>query len=294
MKKWLWFLCLMSFNVLATDASIFDLQYLPAAGMVYGHTSASYTSGEAKNIKTTAIYGWTYSQTLGYAFSDKFLLSGRIRNSSLTYEYYAGSKAQFTGWSDPSIDGRYRILNGNFLLDFIGGGIISTASSYTNFGGAANAHGSNDAEFLGGPQVFMGLEFGQKTEYLQYAFLAQGSRVMNSKSRYKSVATEKNDPYNIWSLQGSLLNKLSESTYLRSFIGTKFVDGYLAEASDTKQKYSIAPIIEYRGGTGLDYVFSPSFLLNTGVTYRQFKFDSGKIDHYYMFVWNVGLKYQFQ
>ncbi len=294
-QKWLCFLCLISFDLFAAEANIYDLQYLPDAGMLYGHTDATYTSGEAKNTNTVAIYGWTYAQTIGWAPTDKFLLSARIRNTALTYEYFTGSKAQFTGWSDPSLEGRYRILNENFILDFIGGGILSTDSSYINFGGTANAHGSNDADFLGGPQVFMGLEIGQKREYWQYAFQAFGYRVMNSTSRFKGEPTQSNDPYNIWTLQGSLLNNLnSQKLFLHSFIGTRLVDGYLAKASESNEKFAIAPIIEYRMGTGLDYALSPSFLWNTGVTYREFKFDSGSIKYYYMLVWDVGLKYQFQ
>lgn len=292
--KWLCLFSLLSFDLVAAEASLYDLQYLPSAGMIYGHTNASYTSGEAKSINTTAIYGWTYSQTIGWAPTDRLLLSARIKNSSLTYEYKAAGKAQFTGWSDPYLEGRYRLLDENYILDFLGGGIVATESSYTNYGGAANAHGSNDADFLGGPQIFMGLEIGKKTDFLQYAFQAIGSRYMNSTSRYKGEPTQKNDPYNILSFQGSLLNKLSEKFFLHSFLGTKFVDGYLSQESGTKQKYKVAPVIEYRMGTGFDYALSPSFLLNTGVTYRQFKFDSNEIKHYYMWVWNVGLKYQFQ
>ncbi len=233
MSKLLFILCLITMDSFASEASLFDLQYLPAAGMIYGHTSASYTSGESKDTNTTAIYGWTYSQKIGYAPTDKLLLSARIRNSALTYEYFTGGKSQFTGWSDPAVDARYRLHDGNFLIDFIAGVIFATESSYTSFGGPANAHGANDAEFLGGPQVTMGLEIGRKTEYLQYAFLAQGSRVMNSKSRYSGAPTLANDPYNIWTLQGSLLNNLTgHKLYLRSFLGTKLVDGYLALVRD--------------------------------------------------------------
>ncbi len=294
MRKWIGILSILAWNASASDSNVWDVQYLPKAGSLYAQSGLSYSSGEAKKSSTTAIFGWSYSQLFGYAPTDRFLLSTRIRISELTYQYISGSRARFTGWSDPSIDTRYRLFDEKFLVDLLGGGIVATESAYTNFGGTANAHGSNDLDFLGGPQLYLGLEMGQKFPELQYSLLAQGSRIMNSTTRYKGNPTESNDPYNIWTFQGTILNNLSQNKWLlRTTALTKLVDGYLSQAAETKQKYSTAPLIEYRLGTEIDYVLSRDVMAVAGINYRQFKFNSGTIDHYYIWVSNISLKYQF-
>ncbi|MFL5785326.1 MAG: hypothetical protein ACJ76H_11985, partial [Bacteriovoracaceae bacterium] len=73
-------LALCSFSAYSVERSIWDIQYLPKAGTVYGQSLISYASGETKQNTTADIYGWRFSQSVGYSFSDNFLLTARIRN----------------------------------------------------------------------------------------------------------------------------------------------------------------------------------------------------------------------
>lgn len=83
MNKVIFFLLLLtSFSTnAAVNRNIWDLQYLPEAGTIYGESTFTFVDGEAdvrSPIPDSEISGQTFTQRIGYSLLDKLSFEGAI------------------------------------------------------------------------------------------------------------------------------------------------------------------------------------------------------------------------
>lgn len=297
MKKLLWPLVLstVSFSAMASDRNVWDLQYLPKAKTVYGHTSYSLLSGETKGDGDTDISGWTAAQTVGFSFTDKILVSATVMNSSveLDPEGFNGG-INLNGWHDPSLDGRFRFVDEGFRLDVLAGGSLGLGNAYTSSGFNGNNQGSNDFYYRGGPRVYLGAELGQKLVDLQYSFLVQFDHFFEQDERSGFSPKATNQDRNDLTVQANLLNNLMDNKlFLRSFASIRYNSGYDVDYHGKEEDGETAGMNDYRLGTGVDYVIMPDLMAQAGVYYRELHLRSGQVDDYHIWNWTVGAKYQY-
>lgn len=288
-------LAVASFGAVASDRNIWDLQYLPNKGTVYGNSQLTMLSGKIDYKGTSAnieASGVNLAQSVGYSVTDSFLVTASLYYTDFQGKGKSGADSfNNTGWSDPTLDGRYRLLDDSFRLDVLAGGTVPMGDAYSSQNNHSNIKGNNDFWFQGGPRIFLGLEAGQKLDKMQYAVRLQADEILKSDGRQQGDGKFKDDSHLNWTLQGSLLNQFSDKLFLRSHASVHFIEGYNEKAGSDKT--DIAPVTEYRLGTGLQYAVTTNVLGDIGVTYRQLNGSSGVIDDQHYWLWTVGARYQF-
>ncbi len=291
MQKLFFFFVFISLNVTAADRSIWDLMYLPNAGTISGSTQLTHHAGRAKYGSVRSdISGVGYFQTLGYSITDSILLTGSVNYLDLSNKInLASSKSYLRGWSDPTLEGRVRLLDQQFLVDILLGGTASTGD-YEASANKTNNKGSNDFYFVSGPAFFLGVEAGQKLESLQYALLFKMTHMGETTDRNEGFPTVENEAHNLYLMQASLLNNLMEKTFLKSYVSARFVDAFSDDGTpDTKT----APITDLRIGSALQYAVTSDVLAHVGVNYRKLNYDSGTLDDFHIWMFDLGARYQF-
>jgi hypothetical protein len=120
--------CVLSQVALAatedTKSSIYDLQYLPKKGTVYGESKLGLTQENYKiNSNTVTINSSTLEQNIGYSFTNNLLgfVSGNyLLNSSTNVQGSGTTTAK--GISDPTVGARFRLfeqVTSGVNVDFI-------------------------------------------------------------------------------------------------------------------------------------------------------------------------------
>jgi hypothetical protein len=260
MKRLFWFaLALAALPILGAERDIYDIMYLPRAGTTFGMSSFGYShahangSGDIFSLSSDAFW---MNQTVGHSFTDKFSLSGNIGylTSKSTHElegYRLTSKQ--VGWSDPSLNARFRLSDDGLLWDVMGGALIESGKSYHDQGRSNNKRGVS--EFTLGTQV------GKKTDSLQWAFHADLTRVGAQETENTSSSGRyvwKLEPYYQCSIGGQLLNRVGSRSFIRS--GATF--SAMGLGLTTEDLYKI-----YRVGTAYEHVCSKDLILRAGINY---------------------------
>jgi hypothetical protein len=284
MKSFLALAVLASSTVaLASSRDIFDIMYLPSAGTSYGFSELDMANGkrEVKNGGDTDVSGYRLTQTIGHAISDRFSLQAAMNYANVDVDPAGGSKTTTSGFSDPTVSARFRAMDEDFRLDFIGGALISVMDAEEESDGDKN-------NLRGGHALFVGAQMGNKTENFQWSVLGQLTHNLDStidRDGRSDIDVDSNDEL---LLRGDILNKLAEKSFLRSFASLKLAT--LVEAENTTYA---APATTYNIGTEYQHLMSKDLMLRGGVDYATTNQDSGIYDS--MTAWNfrVAANYQF-
>jgi hypothetical protein len=260
MKRLFWCaLALAALPILGAERDIYDIMYLPRAGTSFGSSNLGYSYAHAhgsENIFSLTSNAFSMSQTVGHSFTDKFSLSVNMgyltsKSTSELEGYRFTSKR--VGWSDPSLNARFRLSDDGLLWDVMGGALIESGKSYHD------QQRSNNKS--GGSAFTLGTQVGKKTDSLQWAVHADLTRFgeqtheTNLRSRFFS-GRFKTEPYYSGSIGGQLLNRVG----LRSFIRSGATFSVIGSVIDGLYKI-------YRVGTGYEHLCSKDLIFRAGVDY---------------------------
>jgi hypothetical protein len=273
----------------STSREIYDLMYLPNAGTTYGFTTGEYTTVERESdvLGDLELKGFRINQTFGHAFTDRLSLEGSINYTSL--EADPDGEAKFDsakGISDPSVQLKFRAIDEQFRLDFIGGAVVSFMDRETERNGDTN-------NVQGGHSLYGGAQIGVKADAFQWALGAAIIHNMKATTEFETGAGDvevEDEANNELLVSGNILNKLTERSILRWNLSARFTESYendLTPATETPAQtvYSVGPEFQYMA--------SQDLLLRAGVDYQQFNVRSGQIDDADGWTFLGGVNYQF-
>ena len=281
-------LVLSSVSAMAAERNIFDLMYLPNAGTKYGITDVNYLNGKASGDQLDIkLAGVIVEQNVGYSFTDRLSLQVGMNYTTSTQKIDYSTlinnngtsdttNAQ-RGFSDPSAQLKFRILEEAVTLDVIGGYTVKTGTS--SVGGRGN-------NLQGGNSSTLGLQVGQKMTNMQWSFLAGFDRNYQATTRSQADGKTRDDAHNQWSFVGNMLNRLSEKSFINSSIGAQFTDKY-----DDNQDSSTAPTTEYKVTAEYQHLCSQNLLMRAGLGYHTT--NQAGLDDFYFWTVNAGATYQF-
>lgn len=286
MKKLLALAVLATSTVAYSASDIYDIQYLPSAGTTFGFSEAEILKGniEFKNAggAETDLNGYKFVQTVGHSFSDKFSAQVSLNYMNLENDTDGEDETTTSGISDPIFQARYRLMDSDFRWDIIGGALVSLGDS------EVESDGDTD-NWQGGHSIFLGTQFGAKTESLQWAVSAALTHNLEATTEFKDVDEKvKDDANNELLIRGDLLNKLAEKSFIRSHLSANFIEGYDDDADG-----STAAATTYELGAEYQHLMSTDLLLRAGIDYTTTNVNSGFIDSYTTWTYRLAANYQF-
>lgn len=269
-------------SAFAAESALYDVMYLPKAGTVYGFTTGTHTNAEVRGIGGDfEIDGFGLNQTAGFSVLDNFSIQASISYDNAITSPEDGSNTSTSGISDPSFQGRFRLMDSDFRLDVIGGGLLSLGDSEVDKDGDSN-------NLEGGSQVFVGAEFGKKVQDLQWSLTAKLNRYMESTTDIDGGSKVDDDAHNGLFVRGDILNVLPENNFIRTHLSADFTDGY-----EDEDKAETSPMTTYELGTEYQYLYTANLLLRAGVDYTRSNVNTGQIDNFDAWIWTLGANYQF-
>lgn len=271
---------------LAAERAIYDLQYLPNAGTTYGFSEFEYLKRDISGksgLVDSDISGYGFTQTIGHAFTDRFSLDATLGYGSFESDPDGRSKTEQSGVSDPTVTAKFRLMDEAFRWDIAAGALISLGDS------EIESDGDTD-NLQGGHAIFLGTQFGQKTEAFQWA--VQGVFTRNLERTYETTVRDADiDANNELGLRADFLNKLAEKSLIRYFVSAEFTD--ILESDDTVSETVDSPTTTYAVGGEYQHLFSQDFLGRIGVDYNMINSDSGYIDSDNAWNFRLAANYQF-
>lgn len=287
MKKFIALAVLATSTVsFAASSDIYDIMYLPSPGTTYGSTSYSMVNSklEAEDVEDE-IDGHVITQTIGHAFTDRLSVQASINHADLEYDPEVGEKYDLaSGISDPTLSARFRTMDENARWDILGGATISLGDS------EIKSDGDTD-NLQGGHSLFIGTQYGVKSESMQWAVSAILTHNMEATVDDKEIDEEyDNDAHNSLKVRGDLLNKLAEKSLLRSHLSVDFTEEF-DQDFDSDTTYPSNAVWEI--GTEYQHLFSQDLLARVGVDYQMNNFRTGQIDDWNTWIFTVGANYQF-
>jgi hypothetical protein len=283
---------LLALAVLATTATafadtqraIYDVMYLPKAGTTYGISQGEYITAKIKGdgFSDVKFDGYRITQTIGHSFTDRLLLSAALNYTDITVDGTDGDNdSTSSGVSDPRVDARFRVMDENFVIDIVGGALISRGDS--------EVESDNDSNNLqGGSSFNAGVQFGQKFDSVQWAVLGQLTHNLERTTEFDDGDDVKDDSNNAFLLKADVLNKFTEKSMLRSFASVDFAQGY-----DDNDDNQTAAATTYGLGTEYQHLCSENLLVRAGIDYNSTNANSGFIDSFDIWTYRVGANYQF-
>ena len=281
--------CLLAASAMSladSNRDIYDVMYLPNAGTTYGISDLAYRSLKQKSRTTTPDIkskGFNFSQSVGHSFTDKFSLQANLNYTKLETTQSGTSDQDTKGISDPSFTGRYRLMDARFRVDVYGGALVSVGDHKIKSNG-------DDNNLEGGSQIYLGSQIGQKKPNYQWALGALYTRQFKAKTDYSSNLDDdyKDDAYDVWELRADVLNRLLESSFLRTHASVN-----IANSFKDNQGSETAPATTYEFGTEFQQKILPDLLLRAGVSYLTVNARSGQVERYSGLTFNAGATYQF-
>jgi hypothetical protein len=279
---------LLALAVLATSASalassrdIYDIMYLPNAGTTYGSTFLSQVDGRVEATPDVDIDGFTITQAVGHSFTDRFLVEASLNYAKTGTDVDYGPRTESTGFSDPTVSGRFRVMDESLRLDIIGGALISIGDAKEESDGDTN-------NLNGGSQLFAGAQVGQKESSYQWSFLGQINHAMKAKTNVSGGSDVEDDAFNTLTFRADLLNKLTDSTFIRTHLSSAFSEEY-----DDDNNGSTSSLTTYEIGAEFQHMFTKDFLGRLGVDYRRYNTGLANVDSFDLWAFNIGALYQF-
>ena len=278
MKKFLALAVLAtSFSSIAASRDIYDIMYLPKAGTNFGITQLNTLDRTIEfDSAETDISGFAVSQLVGRSFSDRFAASASLNYADFETDPEGFDKTSQSGISDPTFQARFRVLEDDFIFDIIGGALISLGDS------EQESNGDTD-NWQGGHTAFIGAQFGKKLESLQWAVSAEFTHNFERTVDIEDVGDSETDAYSEFLVQGDILNKLAEKSFLRSF----------ASVGVEEQSSSLGSNLSYKIGTEYQHLFTQDLLARVGVDYGIIDHDNSDVDSDRTLGFHVGATYQF-
>lgn len=275
--------CLLAVSATAlaeTKRDIYDIMYLPNAGTAYGFTEANLIRGNfmSNDQVKTERDGYQFTQTLGYAFSNRFSLQADVNWLQATVRRSGTSSFDQEGLSDPTLTARYRLIDDAHSLDLIAEGVISTGDKETK--------SNNDQDNkLGGSEYRIGAQYGFKSDNFQWAVLAKYIRNMETTDDFSGVGKLDSNAHNTYQVRGDVLGKFNERNFARVFLGVDVIDGYGTDIG------KIAPATSYTIGGEYQHLCTENFLFRAGLNVQEIYQD--KADQNTNVKLLVGANYQF-
>lgn len=296
MKKFIVLAVLASSTAFAAESGIYDIQYLPTPGTTYGFTTVEMGKGTIETDDSdTDIDGYIFTQTFGHAFTDRFSLEATLNYANLEADPEGRSSWEYRkGVSDPTISARFRMMDENFRWDLLGGALIGLSDKESDVDSEGFIDGQDNLQ--GGNSVFIGTQIGVKSEYVQWALLAQLTHNMKADKDYNfDDGTEdievEDETYNELLIRGDLLNKLAEKSYLRTHILVNFTEEIGNEEENIVTPTPTATL--YEVGAEYQHLIAQDFLARVGVDYWQTNQRTGSIDTFDAWIFRIGGNYEF-
>jgi hypothetical protein len=265
----------------AQNSELYDLQYLPNAGTVYGISGLSYgrysdTDFTGGNEIKTQVRGPVLSQSVGFAVLDNFTLSGTLSYSDIENKTTGEDTTTTKGLGDLQLDGRYRLTDSTNRLDLLSRVTLSPGDSEFKSNGDSN-------NYTGGHSVGFGAEYGAKLASHQWSVSALYN--YNLKSTTDDNGTKfKDDAHSSLEFAANLLTKLSEKSSIRSSVGVDLTEEYDDDNNGTTFGSTI-----YTVGAQYQYLVSKDVLAIAGANALM----GGNSFNYTIMFYNVSLAYQF-
>ncbi|MGE3609110.1 MAG: hypothetical protein AB7I27_05945 [Bacteriovoracaceae bacterium] len=269
-----------------TTRNIYDLMYLPKANTNFGMTELNSHSGRIKfaHYKRTEIYGNSIAQTLGRSFTDQFSASANLYYADVSYYNNGNSRTKVVGVSDPVFNLKFRAMEGDYLLDILGGALYSRGSQHTRMNGDQN-------NLTGGPQLFAGLQLGKNLERLQWSLLAQVKRQFRTTDRNESSDDKtKYDERDSHLFQGDLLGIINEKSFIRTFLSLTFREAYYDNSTPPSRT---SPNTRYIAGAEYQHLCKENLLMRLGVNYDKINTNAGVVNDYHYWTFRLAANYQF-
>lgn len=281
---------LISSGISAASRDLYDVMYLPQAGTAYGSSTLGFgkITRESKALGDLDLDGIEFSQSLGYALSDRFSLTLDMDYSKIEAEAENGDKYDSAkGISDPALTARLRLIDEAFRLDVVGAAIVNFQDREVEENGDTN-------NTQGGHTFVIGPELGVKAESVQWFIGGYLVHNLSAETKYKLnslAATVEDEANNELLLRTSLLHRLYQKNFLRWNAQGRFSE----EVGNDRENLigKTAPSTTYELGVEYEYAASDSVLIYVGGNYQQFNTRSGQIDEAYGWNSYLGANYQF-
>jgi hypothetical protein len=289
MKMKIFFLLLITLPSLtwAAERNIYDIMYLPNQGVNFGKSTFSYLDASARG-KTSGLNftsdtkGYLIDQVIGRSVSDKLSLSLGFGYSNLKATTKGDSPIEDStqttkGLSDPTISGRYRILENDLILDLTGNLIVSTGDSESD--------GDESNNKNGGHELKVGAQIGSKLDNLQWA--ANFAVTHYFKSTTDTDGTKvKDDEHNSYVFDFGILKPISNSSFLKGLASVEFFDEYKSN-DDSKTSGQTTTSV----GASYLHMISSNLLFEGGIKYGEINFAG--FDKYRFYILDAAFTYQF-
>lgn len=267
----------------ASNSSINDLQYLPDAGTVFGSTNLGYITSSSRQFNGTSTDHYTYDglllqQSVGYGVSSNLFLSADLTYGKSKSETNGSEEGKSSGLGDVGFTGRFRAIDSDKRLDFLGKLSISPGDAEFDSDGDTN-------NYSGGHSVALGADYGTKKGAYQWSLSALLTRNLESKTNDKENDTKyKDDAHNALSFGANLLTQFSETCFIKNFVAVEFTEEYDDDDNNTTTGSS-----NYNVGTEFQHLLSKDLLLKAGVN----AYMGGSGYSYTVMFYTVGANYQF-
>ena len=276
----------------AADRAIYDLQYLPKGGTLFGFSEGSLFKGNFKNDSEGVdlqadITGWQLKQQLGYSITDNLSIGAEF--SFLHQDYHfdysfkgfgsASDGFSVKGLADPVLNAKFRALEAEFILDFKAAYFIPTGDRETD--------GSENNNKNGGPKATVGAELGKKINNMQFAVGADYTKVFKATTKDKDSGDEyKDDAHNEYLFHASGLFGLSDTTFLKGIGAVNFLDQY-----DDNQDSDTAAQTKYILTGEFNQVITANLMARAGLEFTDWH--QNGVDQIHIFRFYGALNYQF-
>jgi hypothetical protein len=279
-----------------SERNLYDVMYLPEANTLFGSTQAAFVWGKAEyenestgaDIADVDISGYGLAQSVGYSLTDRLFISASMNylhtETDVDYDGSTSESLTSDGLSDLDLNGRFRLLEDNWILDILAGGTLGLGDSKI----ATDDKDGNNLQ--GGNSIFAGLQIGMKSAGFQYALGLIGTHYFEATEKLDGEKTDV-DAHTGYAFRGDILNSLAEKMYLRSFGQIEFINSFEDEDDIKTEQASNITL-----GTEFQYLLSKGLLLRAGVEYlNQENAIYGNVetvkDHLFTFL--VGANYQY-
>lgn len=276
-------LTMVSVAQAASNSALYDLQYLPEAGTVFGSTTYSYykysnSYFDGTNDVTNRLRGHSISQTVGYSALNNLFLSATATYAKTKDSTTGESETEDTGFNDFVFNGRYRLIDGTQRFDLLGGFSFSPENAIVESDGDAN-------NYSGGHSLVVGFDYGVKSESHQWSLGASFIRNFEATFEDKEYDEKiKDDAHNGLNLSASMLTNFSEKFSFKNSIMVMFTESY--EDDDNGETLSST---NYLVDVKAQYLISKDLMLVAGP--RAVMGGSGY--NYVYMIYDLGLNYQF-
>jgi hypothetical protein len=276
-------LTMVSVAQAASNSALYDLQYLPDAGTVFGSTSYSYykysnSYFDGTNDVTSRNNGHSVAQIVGYAPVKNLFVQAAAAYSDIKSKTTGESETKSSGFNDFTFTGRYRVLDGAQRFDLVGSFLLSPDDAIFEEDGDMN-------NYTGGHTLNLGFEYGAKKENHQWSFGASFVRNFEATLDDKDTNDKTtDDAHNGLNFSAAMLTNFTENFSIKNSLMVMFSEEY--EDDDNGE---VSASTNYLAEVKAQYLLSKDLMVVAGP--RAVIGGSG-YNFTYM-IYDLGLNYQF-